>query len=380
MKLCFIAFGHTVVDVLNGDTRKSGGSEAQTAYLAAAFATLGHQVDLIYGDGRARSAPCVIAGVRCMDAFPSWRRPGSLLTFWTALKESAADLIYARLRNDSLGLAGLFSKWHPGSTFVYALANDRDCNPWQAYDHNRWFHNPLYALGLRTADVVALQHEAQARLVKPYVKGELILVPNLMPSVACGPRKYEETDIDAIWIAKIRPQKQLHVFLDLAEELPHLQFAVVGGFAADLDRKWRRDLEHRMETLTNLRFLGPQRFEDVMQFLAHSKVLVNTSYWEGFPNTMLEAWSVGVPVVSLEIDPGSVIQREAIGLVSGTVAKMIRDVERLVQTRPLNCEMGQRGLEYVRRAHSLEAVCRAFERIMPGIQAQGDAVRKGVAP
>jgi glycosyltransferase involved in cell wall biosynthesis len=376
MKLCFISLGHRAVDVLNGDTRKSGGSEAQTAYLAAAFANLGHQVDLIYGDGSARSAPCVIAGVRCIDAFPSWKRPKSLLTFWRALKESAADLIYARLRNDSLWLAGLFSKWHPGSTFVYALANDRDCNPWQAYTYNRWFHSPLYALGLRTADVVALQHEAQAQLVRPYVKGELILVPNLVHSVAPEPRKYEETDIDAIWIANIRPQKQLPVFLDIVEELPDLRFAVVGGF---FDLQGRSDLQHRMETPKNLSFWGPQRFEDVMQFLARSKILVNTSYWEGFPNTMLEAWSVGVPVVSLQIDPGGVIQREAIGLVSGTVAKMIRDIKKLVQTRPLNCEMGQRGREYVRRTHSFEAVCRAFERIMPGIQAQGDPARKGAA-
>jgi glycosyltransferase involved in cell wall biosynthesis len=375
MKFCFIAPGHITVDVLNGDTRKSGGAEAQVAYLAAAFAGLGHQVELIYGDGMTKSSSCIIAGVKCIDVYPSWKRPGNLLAFWAVLQESAADLIYARTPKDFLWLPGLFSKLHPESKFVYALANDRECNPWQAYQYNRWFHNPLYALGLRTADVVALQHRAQAQLVKPHTRAKLVLVPNLVRSVAGKVRDYEETNVDAIWIARIRPQKQLHLLLDVVEALPHLQFAVVGGFSPSFDQKMRRDLEHRMQRLENVRFLGAQRFEDVMQLLVHSRILVNTSNWEGFPNTMLEAWSVGVPVVSLQIDPGGVIRREAIGLVSGTVSRMIGDVERLVQTRSLNREMGQRGLEHVRRAHSLEAVCQAFERIMPGMQSQDGAER-----
>lgn len=377
MKLCFIAPGHITVEVLNDDTRKSGGAESQLAYIAAAFARLGHQVDLIYGDGSAISAPCVITGVKCIDAFPDWKRPGSLLTFWRAHKKSAPDIIYANLPDDFLWISGLYSKLHPEVRFVFAIPSDKICNPWQTYTYNKWLHNPLYALGLRTADAVTVQHEAQAQLVRPYVKGELVFVPNLLRSVARTARKYEETDIDAIWIAEIRPVKQLHVFLDVVEELPDLQFAVVGWFAPSVDRKSRGSLEHRMETLKNLSFWGPQRHEDVMRFLARSKILVNTSKWEGFPNTLLEAWSVGVPVVSLTVDPGGVIQRETIGLVSGTVTKMRRDIEVLVQTRSLNCEMGERGLAYVRRAHSLEAMCQAFERVVPGFQAQDGAVRKG---
>ena len=373
MRFCFIAPGHVTVDVLNGDTRESGGAEAQVAYLATALANLGHQVAVIYGYGNAETAHSIIAGVKCMDAYPSWKRAGSLLAFWAALKGSAPDLIYARLPNDFLWLAGLFSRLHRESKFLYALAHDRHCNPWQAYTYNRWFHDPLYALGLRTADVVALQHEAQAQLVQPHTKGKLVLVPNLVRSVARVARKYEEADIDVIWIARIRPQKQLHLFLDVVEALSHLQFVVVGWFDPFFNQKTRRDLEHRMQRLENVRFVGAQRFEDVIQLLMRSKILVNTSNWEGFPNTMLEAWSVGVPVVSLQIDPGGVIRREALGLVSGTVSKMIGDVEMLVQTRLLNREMGKRGMEYVRRAHSLEAVCRAFERIVPGMQTQDQA-------
>ena len=377
MRFCFIAPGYRSIDVLKGDTRESGGAEAQVACLATALGDSGHQVEMIYGYGNAPTATSVIAGVRCIDACPSWRYPGSLFSFWTALEESAAELIYARQPDDFLWILGLFSKLHPRTKFLYALANDRNCNPWQYYTYNKWFHSPLYAVGLRSADVVAVQHGGQVRMVRPYTNAEVALVPNLVRSFRDKPRMYAETDIDVIWVATIRPRKQLQVFLDVVEQLPDLQFVVVGGFSPTLDRKSRSGLEERMKTLENLRFFGPQRFQEVIQLLTRSKILVNTSKWEGFPNTMLEAWSVGVPVVSLEIDPGGVIHRETIGLVSGTVPKMIGDIDRLVRTHLLNCRMGERGWKYVRRTHSLGAVVRAFERIMPSLRAQNGAVREG---
>ena len=95
---------------------------------------------------------------------------------------------------------------------------------------------------------------------------------------------------------------------------------------------------------------------------------------------MLEAWGQGVPVVSLTIDPGQVIQREQLGLVSGTPERLRHDLKRLVQIPVLNDALGARGLAYVRRYHSLEAVCRVFEQILPSVrQANTNAFEKGRA-
>ena len=55
-----------------------------------------------------------------------------------------------------------------------------------------------------------------------------------------------------------------------------------------------------------------------------AKVLVNTSDVEGFPNSYLQAWIRGVPVVTL-IDPDGVIEREGLG-----VAKTHATSDRIV--------------------------------------------------
>lgn len=365
MKLCFISVQQWSVDVLRGDTSAAGGAEAQTAYLARAFAELGHSVDLIYGSGASTITVHNVAGVRCIKAFPAWNHPGSLLTFWRALRESAADLIYMRLPLDFMWLVSLFVKMHPQSKFVYAIGNDPHCNPWHTYPKDGWFHNPIYALGLRTVDIVAIQHQAQAKMLRPYTKAKVVLIPNLMRSIQSEPRQYNDTTIDAIWISHIRPQKQLSILLDIAEQLPLLQFVVIGGFGLDPSRG---ALEARMQGIRNLRFEGPRPFEDVIKLLRASKVLVNTSSWEGFPNSMLDAWSVGVPVVSLQIDPGGVITREGLGLVSGTKSQLACDILKLVEERSPNCEMGKKGHDYVRRAHSIDSVCQGFGQILPGFQ------------
>jgi glycosyltransferase involved in cell wall biosynthesis len=151
---------------------------------------------------------------------------------------------------------------------------------------------------------------------------------------------------------------------------------VVGGF---FDTGSRSNFESRMASLKNVRYMGPLNHQDVTRILARSRVLANTSAWEGFPNTMLEAWSLGVPVVSLLANPGGVISRERLGLVSGIQNQMASDISRLVEERSLNLEMGENGLKYVRKVHSLDAVCQAIGQVVPGFYVQNDDSREVVA-
>lgn len=367
MRWCFVSPGYRSTQVLAGDTRSSGGAEAQIAHLAAALVGLGHEVGLIYGDGQTRSL-IKISGVTCIEAAPAWRSPASLPAFWRAMDMLCPDVLYARLPTDFLCLMGLFARSRRDTRFMYAMAHDLHCSPWTAYDHKKWLHAPLLSLALRSTDVIAVQHHQQLAILNPHLRERSAHVPNLVRSVRENPRVYDATTIDAIWVAKIRTSKQLDLFLDLAEALPRLRFAVIGGFDPTVGNSLQVELEHRMSNLENLTFYGPQRDDRVMALLSESKILVNTSDAEGFPNTMLEAWSVGVPVVSLSVDPGGVIEQEGMGFVSGTVTQLVHDVDALARTKSLNQRYGGLALSYVRRQHSLKAVCRALERALPGLR------------
>ena len=364
MRFCFLTPGERSIQVLAGDSRKSGGAEAQVARLAAAFAGFGHDVTIFYGSGGSGQVT-KLSDVTCIDGYPAWRRPTSIRRFWRSLGELRPEIIYARLPDDFLWLAGLFAAQRPGTQFIYALAQDGHCDPWHSYEYKSWLHNPLYALGLRSASVIAVQHAGQEPLVRPHVGGTIVQIPNLGPSLVDTARSFAQAQTDVIWVAQIRPTKQLSILLDLAEGLPELRFAVVGGFDGTTPDDDRQRLQRRIDQLANLHFYGPQPADAVAAALRQSKVLVNTSSAEGFPNSMLEAWNLGVPVASLNADPGGVITRAGLGLVSGSVEQLAADLSKLCANQSLNETCGAHGVAYVRTHHSADAVYRAFAQVAP---------------
>ena len=368
VKICFVSPGYRAFEVLKGDTSNSGGAEAQIAYIAMHLARIGVNIELLYGGGPHIQPPTTVAGVHCLDVVPNWRRPTSLLRFFATLRGSQASYFYANLPDDFLFIVAVARSFRPGSSFIFSLSHDLHCNPWRAYHYRAWFHNPLFALALYFADVITLQYPAQAAAVRPYTRGELVFVPQLLCSVSGEPRSIHSADIDILWVAFIRPEKRLELLLDLADRFPHHRFAVVGGFdPLSFSENEIKTLQDRMNRLDNVDYHGPCRHEAVLALLQRSKVLVNTSLHEGFPNTMLEAWGAGVPVLSLGIDPGGIIRREQLGLFTETLPTLAADLDRILSNSTLNEELGRRGLGYVRAQHSLETLCHCLDQIMPGV-------------
>ncbi|HRW03682.1 MAG TPA: glycosyltransferase family 4 protein [Caldilineaceae bacterium] len=388
--ICFYSDSAAPLAILGGATTARGGAEKQIAHLMAALAERGHQIYLLhrvpYTDGRAdqsgehdrdgddssREGALAVEGITAIPVAIDWRRPWSLVTLWQKLAHLAPDLIYARLPDDFLWLLAFYAKTHKPTRFAFALAHDRFCNPWQSYTYHRWFHNPLYALGLAMADVVVVQHVQQRTVVAQHCRGEVVLIPNLIEKIAQRARRWEETTYDAIWVSQIRPAKQVERFLDVVAALPHRRFALVGGFTDAIDEVTAAGYRQRIAQLPNLHYLGLCTPAETLGHIVHSKVLLNTSSGEGFPNTMLEAWSVGVPVVSLLIDPGNVIVRHQLGFVSGQMDKFRADVEALLQSPVRNQQMGANGLRYVREHHGVDFVCRALLALAP-VHANGEA-------
>ena len=90
--------------------------------------------------------------------------------------------------------------------------------------------------------------------------------------------------------------------------------------------------------------------------------MLNTSAYEGFPNTFLQAWSRGVPTVAF-IDTGSRTKE------GGPVYDSVRDVsdaswkvERLMRDDILWREASQRVGAFYRDNHSIDATIDRYER------------------
>jgi glycosyltransferase involved in cell wall biosynthesis len=245
---------------------------------------------------------------------------------WSALKRADADLYYTSCAGMQVGLVALFCR-HFRKGFVFRIASDTDCDGSRLlvpFARDRW----LYAYGLRRADAILVQSVSQAEaLARNY--GLASSVAGMMVE---KPQPAAVRDIDVLWVSNIRREKRPDRILELAGRLPEVKIHMVGGSLPDEEALFR-EVEDAAKTRSNISFHGRLPYWDANELYARSKVLVNTSDVEGFPNSYLQAWIRGVPVVTL-IDPDRVIEREGLGVAAGS-PEQIPDATRNLLTDPI---------------------------------------------
>jgi glycosyltransferase involved in cell wall biosynthesis len=90
--------------------------------------------------------------------------------------------------------------------------------------------------------------------------------------------------------------------------------------------------------------------------------LLCTSDFEGFPNTFLEAWSQGLPVVST-FDPDDLIARRELGLVAGDVPGLAVAIRRLLESPDLYRRLSHNARQYYLENHTVEVAMPRFEEL-----------------
>jgi glycosyltransferase involved in cell wall biosynthesis len=135
--------------------------------------------------------------------------------------------------------------------------------------------------------------------------------------------------------------------------VPEARFWAV-WFSTDETRPGlREELESAAAEVENLEVLGQLPHAEVLYRMHRAVAIVSTSSAEGMPNVFLEAWSRGVPVLSLEYDPDGKIESLGLGEAAGNSPERLAEAARSLWSDPrLRSEMGDRGREYVLAEHS----------------------------
>ena len=109
-------------------------------------------------------------------------------------------------------------------------------------------------------------------------------------------------------------------------------------------------------------WLGPLPFEEALGWFDRAAVLVNTSEpdGEGFPNTFIQAWLRGVPVVSLGIDPDGVIRAHGLGRVAADVDEAARALDALLADPDGYARLAEHVAAFARERYTVERVADRF--------------------
>ena len=246
------------------------------------------------------------------------------LNLWISLRQINADIYYQRNPDYLSGIIALFCKLN-GKRFVLAGANDWNFDIGKERNLNNIVDKILARSAIRIADKLIVQNNNQKELVRSNFKRESTVFYNIF-----FPREQRKKSRHILWVSRIESYKRPKLFLELARRLPDYDFIMVGGKGSDVSLK--REIEQESASIENVKYVGHQPFEKVEELFDVTSVFVNTSIpgCEGFPNTFLQSWSRGIPVVSF-IDPDRLISRNNLGFCIRSIEGMKKSVNYLLR-------------------------------------------------
>ena len=259
---------------------------------------------------------------------------------------------------DLTGLIGAYSRLH-NSRFIYHSANNMDLILRSAFWVTR---SPIallyYSLGLTSTDLIVAQtHEIANQFRRKFFGLKRVAyVPPIYDASTVRPPANKLNYI--LWLARMVWFKQPELFIRLAHNLPQYQFVMAGG------GPMASEIERLAKPLPNLRFLGQVEHPHAERLCAQARVFVNTSTYEGFPLTFLEAAARRTPQVNLNYDPDEVICRYRLGFHSRSFDKLVEDVASIMENDRLCSELGDNARKYVIEKHSPKAALDAYESVL----------------
>jgi glycosyltransferase involved in cell wall biosynthesis len=362
MKIVFFNTSNGIYEYASGDPLAVGGAERQQWLLARALADSGWSVTVGLQGVFDFGSRTTIDGVHFVSLpvngtlFAPYQR---LLSLYRFLRSELPDWWYWRCASHLWGPAVTIAKLL-GVRTIFAAGFDTDVQPRRALPERQlWW--PLYAWGLSNTDRIFVQHIGQLSELPHQLQSKARIIPSIAGEVTAMKPHFERADYVA-WVGMLRQSKRPDLLIEIAKKAPAIHFVVCGAPSEHRSPLgYGERIVDDLRQLPNVELLGQVAPDKAQGIIAQAAILLSTSDGEGFPNTFLQAWSSGTPVVSLKIDPDHVIERLRLGTTSGSVEGAIADINALINSPKRREEIAIRARKYIESTHSEAAAVAAFE-------------------
>jgi glycosyltransferase involved in cell wall biosynthesis len=302
--------------------------------------------------------------------------PLALLGLWRAMQQADADYYVLKVPGHLLALMALFCRIYRrclvswGQT-TYRTKDQRRHIPWSA--------RCMEYVGLRAADILIAQSHDQAQMLKAETCRTVHVIKNIaeqleVPGVKNATRDVSLSKCDVLWAGNATSNKRPGVVLELARLMPQVSFAMAMNKSSDmLFEHWRLAAQQ----LPNFHFLGEVPPVEMEGLFHRTRLLLNTSQREGFPNTFLQAWMNNVPVVSLEIDPDQLIRKQGFGRMASAAAVeqagenavqlaecLVPVIRELLQKVEICKKIGSQAARYINEQHTPDVTIPCLIRVL----------------
>jgi glycosyltransferase involved in cell wall biosynthesis len=294
-----------------------GGPATHGPELSRFLVDRGHDVVVItMGDGAPTVTPCEVVVISRSSRFPV--RYGRVAAT-SARRARAADVIYATATYAAAGLASAVSR----TPLVVKLVSD------PAYERARrygLFHGtleefqtpgsaPVEALksvrtrALRRARALVVPSAYLAKIAVGWGLDQkrMSVLPNPAPDLEVVPSLLEAGTF--AFVGRLTRQKDLGLAIAAIGRVPRARLTVIGDGP---DRERLEELARVSGASDRIVFRGSLPRSEALAIVAGADAALLTSTWENFPHSVVEALTVGVPVVSTAVGGVPEIVRDGV--------------------------------------------------------------------
>jgi len=174
----------------------------------------------------------------------------------------------------------------------------------------------------------------------------------------------DSTKQRVIFVGYITEAKGGLEILEAARQFPDWEFVLIGNVAQDMQSA----IKSRSE---NVVLKGSLSYEAVLNELCDSHVFLFPSHSEGFPNSVLEAMSVGLPVVATRVGSIPEMIEQGLGgylIECGDVRSLIQALQSLADDPEQRLRMGYYNRTKSRRCYTYSIVISRLIEIYERVQ------------
>lgn len=274
--------------------------------------------------------------------------------FWRlfrAMKGSAADIYVIRGGGSLAGKIGFLAKKVLHKKYVYSSAHDRESNLDFTKKHSSLI-NLLFRFGLSHADRIICQHTEQQDAFKKNFGIHAEIIKSMYPvSSRNGP--YESREY-VLWVSRLERWKQPELFVQLAKNLPSIQFLMVTNSDPS-------SFLQQTSLSKNLTIRSNIPFATIDQYFQKARLFVNTSREEGFPNTFVQAAKNGTPIISLRVDPDGMLEKYSLGrCAQGDFGALVKATKTFLEDSELWRTASERAYRYAMENHEIASITNRY--------------------
>ncbi len=277
---------------------------------------------------------------------------------WQAMKIADAKIYMGESCSLGTALVALFCVLNKRS-FVYRTASSIETN--HEYYRQNIIRGIAFYWALRRASVIIAQNQSDKVGLVKNVGVDSVVIKNA-DKIPAQVSKDRDT---ILWVGRSAQVKRPELFIQLARDYPNYKFTMICQHTTG-DKTYPQ-LVDAAKVIKNLEFIERVPFQEIEKWYMRAYLLVNTSDFEGFPNTFVQACKCGTPILSLNVNPDGFLSEQNCGLCAEgnwqIFGQMLGNI-----LKPENFEkFSAAAYNYVRRNHNIDRIVQEYKKIFSNI-------------